>query len=238
MRVIQSTVRTTTMGSHDPSAASVLVWDVPTRLFHWFLVLLVALAWVTGEAEGSLFVVHKLAGYGVAVLLLFRVIWGFAGSPHSRFSDFLRPWREVVGYIKDMLSLRPARTLGHNPLGGWMALLLLLVLAAQVTTGMFASDDGLGGPLAGTVASGTAHALAELHEGLSGALLGLIGLHIVGVLVESLLTRDNLVRAMIIGRKALTPDEAKAGQSAAVAPGWLAALVLATASGIVWMVAA
>jgi cytochrome b len=231
-------VRITAMRSDHPSKASVLVWDVPTRLFHWMLVFLVALAWVTGEAEGSLFVVHKLAGYGVAVLLVFRVIWGFAGSRHSRFSDFVRPWREVFAHIKGILSLRPARTLGHNPLGGWMALLLLLVLATQVGTGLFASNDGLGGPLAGAVSSGTAHAIAELHEGLSGALLGLIALHVVGVLVESLLTRDNLVRAMITGRKAVTPGEAEAGQSSAVAPGWLAALALATASGIVWMVVA
>ena len=226
------------MRSHDPINAALLVWDVPTRLFHWLLVLLVALAWVTGEAEGSMFTVHQLAGYGVAVLLVFRVIWGFVGSRHSRFSDFVRPWREVFAHIRGMLSLRPARTLGHNPLGGWMALVLLLVLAAQVGTGLFASDDGLGGPLAGTVAAGTAHAIAELHEGLSGALLGLIGLHIIGVLVESLLTRDNLVRAMITGRKAVTPGDAEAGQRAALAPGWLAALVLATASGIVWMVVA
>ena len=226
------------MRSHDPINASLLVWGVPTRLFHWLLVLLVALAWVTGEAEGSMFTVHQLAGYGVAVLLVFRVIWGFVGSRHSRFSDFVRPWREVFAHIRGMLSLRPARTPGHNPLGGWMALLLLLVLAAQVGTGLFASDDGLGGPLAGTVAAGTAHAIAELHEGLSGALLGLIGLHIIGVLVESLLTRDNLVRAMITGQKAVASGEPEAGQSAAVAPGWLAALVLATASGIVWMVVA
>jgi len=226
------------MRTNDLASSSILVWDVPTRLFHWLLVFLVALAWITGESEGSMFTVHKLAGYGVAVLLVFRVIWGFAGSRHSRFSDFVRPWREVFAHIKGMLSLRPARTLGHNPLGGWMALLLLLVLAAQVGTGLFAADDGLGGPLAGAVSSGTAHAVAELHEGLSGALLGLLGLHIIGVLVESLLTRDNLVRAMITGRKALTPGEAEAGQSAAVAPGWLAALVLATASGIVWIVVA
>ena len=131
------------MRSHHPSNASVLVWDVPTRLFHWTLVFLVALAWVTGDAEGTMFAVHKLAGYGVAVLLAFRVIWGFAGSRHSRFSEFVRPWPEVLAHIKGMLSLRPARTLGHNPLGGWMALVLLLVLAAQVTTGLFASDDGL-----------------------------------------------------------------------------------------------
>jgi cytochrome b len=226
------------MRSHDPINASLLVWDVPTRLFHWLLVLLVALAWVTGEAEGSMFTVHQLAGYGVAVLLVFRVIWGFVGSRHSRFSDFVRPWREVFAHIRGMLSLRPARTLGHNPLGGWMALVLLLVLAAQVGTGLFASDDGLGGPLAGTVAAGTAHAIAELHEGLSGALLGLIALHVMGVLVESLLTHDNLVRAMITGRKAVTPGEAEAGQSSAVAPGWLAALALATASGITWMMVA
>jgi cytochrome b len=116
------------------------------------------LAWVTGEAEGSLFVMHKLAGYGVAVLLVFRVIWGFADGRHSRFSDFVQPWRVVFAHIRGMLSLRPARALGHNPLGGWMALLLLVVLAAQFGTGLFASDDGLGGPLAGTVAAGTAHA--------------------------------------------------------------------------------
>jgi cytochrome b len=238
MRMIQSTLRTTTMRSHHPANASVLVWDAPTRLFHWTLVLLVALAWVTGEADGSMFTVHKLAGYGVAVLLVFRVIWGFAGSRHSRFADFIRPWPEIRAHLKGMLTLRPARTLGHNPLGGWMALLLLLVLAAQVGTGLFASDDGLGGPLAGAVSSATAHAIAELHEALSGALLGLIGLHIAGVLVESLLTRDNLVRAMITGRKAITPGEVEAGQSAAVAPGWLAALALAMASGIIWMVVA
>ena len=89
--MIQPTVRTTTMRSHHPSNPSVLIWDAPTRLFHWMLVLLVALAWVTGEAEGSMFAVHKLAGYGVAVLLVFRVIWGFAGSRHSRFADFVRP---------------------------------------------------------------------------------------------------------------------------------------------------
>ena len=225
------------MRSHHPSNASVLVWDVPTRLFHWTLVFLVALAWVTGDAEGTMFTVHKLAGYGVAVLLAFRVIWGFAGSHHSRFSEFVRPWPEVLAHIKGMLSLRPARTLGHNPLGGWMTLLLLLVLLAQVSTGLFASDDGLGGPLAGALASGTAHAIAELHEGLSGALLGLIALHVMGVLVESLLTRDNLVSAMIIGRKTVTPD-AEAGYGAALAPAWLAALALGAASGIVWMIVA
>lgn len=218
--------------------ASVLVWDAPTRLFHWTLVLLVAVAWVTGEGEGSLFTVHKLAGFGVAVLLIFRVIWGFAGSRHSRFADFVRPWPEVVAHIKGMLSLRPARTLGHNPLGGWMSVLLLLMLAAQVTTGLFASHDGLGGPLAGAVSAGTAHALAKLHEGLSGALLGLIGLHVAGVLVESLLIRDNLVRAMITGRKTAAHSDLGAGHSAATAPMWLAALALGTASGMIWMIVA
>lgn len=224
----------------DPARAdpTILVWDAPTRLFHWTLVFLVALAWVTGEAEGALFTVHQLAGYGVAVLLIFRLIWGFAGSRHSRFSDFVRPWREVLAHGKSVLRLRPARTLGHNPLGGWMALLLLLVLAAQVGTGLFASDDGLGGPLAGAVPSGTAHAIAELHEGLSGALLGLIGLHVLGVLAESVLTRDNLVRAMITGRKSVALGDAEGGGRVALAPAWLAAVALGTASGIVWMVVA
>jgi cytochrome b len=226
------------MRSHHPSNASVLVWDLPTRLFHWTLVLLVALAWVTGDAEDAMFTVHQLAGYAVAVLLVFRVTWGFAGSRHSRFGDFVRPWPEVSAHIRGMLSLRPARTLGHNPLGGWMAVLLLLVLAAQVGTGLFASDDDLGGPLSGAVSSGTAHAIAELHEGLSGALLGLIALHVIGVLVESLLTRDNLVRAMITGRKAVTSGEAEGERHAAITSAWLAALTVGAASGIVWMIVA
>jgi cytochrome b len=225
------------MRSRHAANATVLVWDVPTRLFHWTLVLLVALAWVTGEGEGSMFTVHELAGYGVAVLLVFRLIWGFAGSRHSRFADFVRPWREVFAHLRGMLRLRPVRTLGHNPLGGWMAVLLLLVLAGQIGTGLFASDDGLGGPLAGVLSSGTAHAIAELHEGLSGALLGLIALHVIGVLVESLLTRDNLVRAMITGRKTVTSG-AEASYGTALAPSWLAALALGAASGIVWMIVA
>jgi cytochrome b len=226
------------MRSDPGSPATVPVWDAPIRLFHWSLVLLVALAWVTGEAEGSLFTVHKLAGYGVAVLLLFRLIWGFAGSRHARFAEFLLPWREVRAHIKGMLTLHPARTLGHNPLGGWMTVLLLVVLTAQVGTGLFASDDGSGGPLAGAVSGGTSHAIAELHEGLSGALLGLIGFHVVGVAVESVLTRDNLLRAMITGRKRVSAAEARAAAGAVGAPGWLAAMALATASGVVWLLVA
>jgi cytochrome b len=221
----------------DP-AAGVTVWDLPTRLFHWTLVLLVALAWVTGEAGESMLAVHRLAGYGVAVLLLFRLLWGLVGSRHSRFAAFVRPWREVREHLAALLRLRPPRSLGHNPLGGWMVVAMLLALAAQVGTGLFAAEDGRGGPLAGALAPALAHAVAELHEALAGALLALIALHLLGLLAESLLTRDNLARAMLTGRKPAMPGDAAEGQPAVVGPSWLAAIALATATGLVWAMVA
>jgi cytochrome b len=218
--------------------SAALIWDAPTRLFHWALVGLVALAWFTGEGEGTLFVVHRLAGYGVAVLLIFRLIWGFAGSRHARFADFLGSWRGVRDQIVALLRRRPVRTLGHNPLGGWMVVLLLLVLAGQVGTGLFSADDGIGGPLSRAISPGPAHAVAELHEGLSNVLLLLIGVHVLGVLVESLLTRDNLVSAMITGRKTVSPYEAATARTAFVAPAWRALLALGAAGAVVWLIVA
>jgi cytochrome b len=196
------------MGVHTRSRPSIRVWDLPVRVFHWLLVVLVALAWVSGEAEGSGFVVHQLAGYGVLVAIVFRVLWGFMGSRHARFSDFLRPWRVVWDYAKRLAALSPPRSLGHNPLGGWMILLLLGTLAVLVVTGLFAGEEGLGGPLRGTVSPSMAEGLAEVHEGLTVFLLVLIGIHVAGVGADSLLTRDNLVWAMLTGRKEVSAEEA------------------------------
>lgn len=218
--------------------SALLIWDAPTRLFHWALVGLVGLAWATGESEGALFLVHKLAGYGIAVLLVFRLIWGFAGSRHARFADFVGSWRRVRAHIAALLAGRPERTLGHNPLGGWMVIALLLVLTAVVATGLFAADDGVGGPLAGHLSPGLAHAVAELHEGLANALLVLIGVHVLGVLGESVLTRDNLLRAMITGCKTVSSQEAAAEPAVFVAPAWRALLALGAAAGLVWLLVA
>ena len=220
------------------SAVTIFVWDLPTRLFHWTLVALVALAWITGEGEGTLFDIHKLAGYGVLAAILFRMIWGFVGSEHARFRNFIHPWPVVRDYAKGLLALRPRPTIGHNPLGGWMIVLLLVTLCGIVGTGLFAFEEDVGGPLARSISPQMAHALAEVHEGLANFLLFLIGIHIAGVLVDSLLIGHNLVWAMFSGRKAVSPNEGVATTASRPSPVWYSAVVLAVAMGITWLVVA
>ncbi len=221
------------------SGRSIFVWDLPTRLFHWLVVALVAVAWASGEAEGFLFVVHKLAGYGLIVAILFRLIWGLVGSYHSRFRDFIRPWPVVRDYARGLLALRPKPTLGHNPLGGWMVVLLLATLLGVVGSGLFASGDGGGGPLAGSIPPAVADALSELHEGLFTVLLVLIGIHVSGVLVDSVLTGHNLVRSMITGCKEVNVAEIDAAvASRRPAPFWIAAVALGAATGVTWLLVA
>src|SRR5262245_11271175 len=107
------------------SQRSVPIWDVPTRLFHWLLVLLVGTNLFLIEPGGGIeTVIHMVAGYGVAGLLFFRLIWGFIGSPRSRFADFLRPWSAVKAYTERLRRLQPTPAIGHNPLGGWMIIIL------------------------------------------------------------------------------------------------------------------
>jgi cytochrome b len=212
-----------------------LVWDLPTRLFHWALAALVALAWATGETEGRLFVIHQLAGYGVLVAILFRLIWGLVGSRHARFRDFVHSWPSVRDYTKELLALRPRPTLGHNPLGGWMIVLLLTTLLSVSVTGLFAFEEGARGPLAHWLSPEIAHVLVELHEGLANLLLILIGIHIVGVVVDSLLTGHNLVGSMFTGRKRRDSLENGPVNANETVPGWAAALALATATGLTWL---
>ncbi len=177
------------------------VWDLPTRVFHWSLAILVLLAWVTSEAEGALFWTHLATGYGVMGLVVFRLAWGVAGTRHARFSDFLYPWSVVRTHMKEMLQPAPARFLGHTPAGGWMIVILLAVLAVLVASGLFAGDEGEKGPLAHIAGAGLADGLGEVHEILNTLLWSLIAVHVAAVLFVSFSTKDNLIRAMWTGRK-------------------------------------
>ncbi len=223
----------------DTQKREIRVWDLPVRLGHWLVVGFVALAWLTGEGEeeGLGAGLHLLAGYGILVIVLFRIIWGFVGSRHARFRSFVRPFAEVRAYFLQILAFRPRPTLGHNPVGGWMVVAILTALLAVVGTGLVASDDAIRGPLAGLAGPAIAHAMAELHEGLTSMLLTLIVIHIAGVAFHSLFGDHAILRAMLTGRKEVPEPEARAEARGACAPWWRAALAFAVATGLVWIIA-
>jgi cytochrome b len=195
--------------------SEVPVWDPLVRLFHWTLFISFCAAWFT---EGELFeglqdrlsgewlqLVHIWAGYTIAGLLVFRVLWGFVGPRYARFSDFVYRPGIVLAYVRDVLTLRARRTLGHNPAGGAMIVALLLGLTATVVTGLalYGADKGLG-PLAAMLAESSDAAIdtiKEAHEVATNFTLLLVAGHLLGVVWETLLHRENLVRAMITGRK-------------------------------------
>jgi|EndMetStandDraft_4_1072995.scaffolds.fasta_scaffold210155_2 cytochrome b len=183
------------------------VWDLPTRLFHWALVLLVGTNLFLVEPEGGIAtVIHMTAGYIVIGLLLFRLVWGFVGSPRSRFADFMHPWTEVKSYAARLRRLAPPRSIGHNPLGGWMILVMLAALVGLVITGVFASGRNAAGALATSVPVDLTAVLGEAHEFFGNVMIALVIVHVAGVVVDWLLTRENIVKAMVTGRKRLPAD--------------------------------
>ena len=118
------------------------VWDFPTRLFHWCVVSLVVVAWLIVGDEGWMLTVHTVAGYLLLVAIVFRLGWGVIGSTHARFADFVRPWSMVIEYTRQLARRAPPSYIGHNPLGGWSVVVLLVALATIVTTGLIAGDRG------------------------------------------------------------------------------------------------
>jgi cytochrome b len=208
------------------------VWDLPTRTFHWALVVLLIVAWLTGEDEDWIFVIHSFAGYGVIALVIFRLAWGVVGNRHARFWSFVRGPGQVWAHARALMRFSPPRFLGHNPLGGWMILALLGVAAAAAVTGLFVAEDEAAGPLASLVSHATAEALEEVHEALANILIALAVAHVVGVLADWLLTGDNLVRAMVTGRKQVPDSEA--GEDAGDSRRWLALAILAGSLVAVW----
>lgn len=215
---------------------AVPVWDIPTRVFHWLLVLAVVVSYATGGEEGWLFVVHTASGYVVALLLLFRLIWSVIGSPHSRFGDFVYGRQAVADYVRRLLTLAPPRYVGHNPLGGWMIVLMLVVLSLAVLTGLVSGEEGgLAGPLSSLLAAPLSEAIGEVHEVFANLILLLAVVHVCGVLVDWWLTGENLISAMVSGRKKL--DETLAAAEKPVAPAWrmiLAAGIVAIAGVILF----
>lgn len=174
------------------------VWDLPLRIFHWLLVAAFFIAYLT---EDELLTVHVWAGYLVGGLLVFRLIWGFIGNEYARFTQFLCSPAASIVYLKDLISGKAKRYIGHNPAGAAMIVLLLLSLLMTVATGLavYGADQGAG-PLA-FIGNSHEHFWEEIHEFFANFTVVLVGVHIVGVVVESIIHRENLARAMFHGNK-------------------------------------
>ena len=201
------------------------VWDLPTRLFHWLLALSVGTNLIIGPRGGWQFPVHVTAGCVALALVLFRIVWGFIGSRHSLFPDFVRGPRVVLQHLRDLLKLRQEPHTGHNPLGGWMVVTLLVMTLVTATTGLFsATRRGQSGPFAGLIGG---QGLGDLHGTLGNLMIFLVILHLCGVALHYLTTRENIVGAMITGRKRLDAEGA-AAEPVLVSP-WRAVIPAALA---------
>ncbi len=192
------------------------VWDIVVRSFHWCLVVSFGLCYLTGDDFDLL---HAYLGYGILMLLGVRVVWGVVGTKYARFSNFIYGWKSIREYVRGLMIWRPQSYLGHNPLGGWMVVLLLLLLLFTCWTGLEAYGEEGYGPFA-QQSSGAPDAnesrddddaselWGELHEVLADITLFLVFFHVAGVVVSSLLHRENLVRAMWTGYKVRPKSDA------------------------------
>ena len=208
----------------DTNQKNIQVWDVFVRIFHWSLVLSFVTAYFTSEDENPL---HILAGYMVLGLIIFRIVWGFIGTRYARFESFVFPLSTVVIYLKSLFSKKPKHYVGHNPVGGWMVIAMLIMLFMVTFSGLnlYAIEEA-DGPLAIQMQSinpiGTVYAAddpeqylvaekdevgedywKEFHELSTDLMLILIGLHIAGVVISSKVHKENLVKAMLTGKKTI-----------------------------------
>ena len=216
-----------------PNSARVKLWDLPVRITHWSFVLLLPLLWWSQKSDRM--DLHQLLGYVTLALLLFRLFWGFAGSSTARFRDFVRGPRAVLAYLRSLRAADGAPIVGHNPLGGWSAIVLLGLLALQIALGLIAVDeDGIvTGPLADYVSFATSEAARDWHEQVFNVLLGFVGLHVAAIFAYLVFRRDNLIGPMLSGRKRL-PVSATA---VSFAPAWRAAVGVIICAGIAWWIA-
>ncbi|NQX88115.1 MAG: cytochrome b/b6 domain-containing protein [Halioglobus sp.] len=204
-------------------AGAPVLWDIPTRVIHWMIVVCLPLSW--WSAQEQRYDLHKWLGYTVLVLVIVRVLWGFIGSRHSRFSDFLVGPSAVWAYLRG----RGAASVGHNPLGGWSVVLLLSLLALQSISGLFNTDDILfSGPFYYWASTELRDTMGVVHQWAFDGLLALVSLHVLAVCYHQFLRREKLVQAMVAGRA-----DGRAGKLAP-APWWWAVLLAGAVALVLW----
>jgi cytochrome b len=221
-----------TPGSTTNPTRRVLVWDFPTRLFHWLLVILVIISFVTGNIGGNAMQYHQWSGFTILALLLFRLVWGFVGSRESRFATFIQRPASVARYAATLLRRDSWQHLGHNPLGGWSIIAILFALLVQAATGLFANDDIVTeGPLYGWVSKATSDWLTRIHKLNKAVIIGLVCIHVLAVVFYFFYKRENLVKPMITGAKQWSGAEPEP----VIGRTWTAAIIAGLAALAVYL---
>ena len=214
---------------------AVRVWDVPVRIVHWAMVVLLVTSVVSAKMGGGAMDWHVRSGEAMLVLVLFRIVWGFFGSRHARFASFVRGPGVVIAYARSLLRPSHAEFVGHNPLGGWMVILLLLALLVQASLGLFSNDDiATDGPLVRYISKDLSDTISSFHKRNAWVVVTLATIHIGAALFYLVRFRENLITPMMIhGVKRVSLADAGASQSAA-SMGWALAL-FALCAFAVWL---
>lgn len=216
--------------------STIKVWDLPVRLFHWLLVLAVLGAYISHEAGIEYFIYHLWCGYAVVVLVSFRILWGVVGTYHARFWNFLKNPTHTIRYGMDLLSNKETHYTGHNPLGAWMVIVLLVALLVQGITGLFGNDEILNfGPMYGYVSNELSLKLTSIHRQLFNLLAAAVVIHVMAVAFHLIIKKENLIRAMLTGRK--PRNQVSSSIEIKSSRLWLAALLLVgLCAALAWLV--
>jgi cytochrome b len=187
--------------------ALIQVWDLFIRLFHWQLVLLIPFLWLSAEEGGDWLIYHQFAAIYLLFLIVLRVLWGFWGSKYARFSDFICSPSALLNYARHLFAKSSSTpdsspALGHNPMGGLMVVLMLLILLLQIVLGLFSMDDfWFEGPLVQFISSDLSEQLTRYHHLLFNVIVAVVGLHIAAIIAYKWVKKQNLVAAMLHGKK-------------------------------------
>lgn len=198
------------------------IWDLPVRITHWSLAFSFFGAFITAEVN---FTIHMWFAFLCLTLVIFRVFWGLIGSQTARFTQFVKAPKAAANYLLGLLKFKPQHFWGHNPLGGYVVLAILGLMAVVVMAGTFASDDGFYGPWARSVSHGASDLLKDLHEVLANFLMFIVAVHIAAVLFYKFILRDDLIKPMVTG----TREDDETFNEPKFAPIWLAVITFAIA---------
>lgn len=217
---------------------TISVWDIPVRLFHWSLATSILMSFITAQIGGNAMEWHKRIGYFVIGLIIFRVVWGFVGSYHARFKNFVYAPATVINYAKNLFKKDSAHYVGHNPMGGLSVVALIASVGLQTVTGLFSNDDILlEGPYASMVSKAFSDQMTRLHQLNSDLILILVGLHLSAIVFYAMFKKEQLIEAMLTGKKDIDPSidgqfEAEMPEEARSA--WLPWSVIVVVGGVTY----